>query len=143
MTGHSIKNQYIETFNLITSTFEKKSNDLSKFSREGSQIIDTTGTATHYNSAVAIYNALKELLEKNALLLFWYGGIGKSLLVDESIKHNHYYKQLTGRHRQVKLFLSDVFYPLTVVCTIVFNKEDVYTCGIGAGINIKQAINHS
>src|SRR5699024_1216735 len=77
MTGHSIKNQYIETFNLITSTFEKKSNDLSKFSREGSQIIDTTGTATHYNSAVAIYNALKELLEKNALFLFWYGGIGK------------------------------------------------------------------
>lgn len=117
----------------------------STYSNEQDYPIDTTGSASHTNSKIAIYNSLKELMEKNALFLFWYGLKGKRLVIKEKnfFKEQRIIKSLHDNNKETFFYINDFFYPLRVV--ISFILKDTYICstGVGSSFCIKQALNKS
>ncbi|MFC0416984.1 YcaO-like family protein [Cytobacillus solani] len=111
--------------------------------RETPPHIDTTGTATHSNGKIAVFNAVSELLEKNSVFLLWYGKDTKK------IKHNQFssiYKDyLLFENSGIHLFLQSTFFPLFIVVAII--KCDPrysllkYKFGVGSSFNLDEAIN--
>ncbi|MBE2941428.1 YcaO-like family protein [Anoxybacillus flavithermus] len=111
------------------------------YQTEGLYISDTTGTATHTDSRKAIQTAIQELLEKNALYLFWYGKKGYKLKL-KNYKNDipSLYFNLLRSMEFVKLFVNDTFYPLFVVfVALCTHQKDIYT-GIGSSFLLTCAI---
>jgi len=100
---------------------------------------DTTGTAAHTISNKAIFNAVTELLEKNAVFLFWYGKRGIKF---ESNVNTIYTTYLQKQGYEIHFFLINEFSPLSVVITLAVSSDNPlnYKFGIGSGLLLSDAI---
>lgn len=117
--------------------------ELTSYSINKPYIIDTTGGAAHISSKLAIKNALVELLEKNALFLFWYGKQGYRIRKSKEIKELLIYKKLSLYGYEVKLYLNDFFSPVKVVFSIVYKDNEFVSCGIGTHFNLIKSVENS
>lgn len=122
----------------IVTTINK---NLATYSIDKEYPIDSTGTASHNNSEMAVFNSLKELIEKNALFLFWYGKKGK-LLTNENgfIKDNKILMKLRYQNKNVKFYLNEYFYPLKVVFAFIIYDKYICSAGVGSSFSLKSAL---
>lgn len=128
-------------FELLQKSIVKVPKKYSKYSIHN-PIIDTTGTAAHPDALEALYNALIELIEKNALFLFWYGK--QRYVIDIDVKYI-YEKLLEQMGYKVKYFLISDFKPVKVVVTLAYSEHSpiIYKFGIGTSLHLKTAIKKS
>jgi len=136
------KDDHVKAWDILNNKEKSLPYNYTKYSISQPYVIDTTGTATHFNSKSAVNNAIKELLEKNSLFLFWYGKDGYKLntnMYDE----NFYYKKLGHNGFTVEVYVNYYFTPLISVFAIIIKDNLVYSSGIGTGFNIRKAINRS
>ncbi|WCF11056.1 YcaO-like family protein [Paenibacillus thiaminolyticus] len=137
------KNKVI-AINIIKRDIEYIDMKWSSYSLDKNYPIDTTGAAAHTNSELAIYNSLKELLEKNALFLFWYGFMGKRFIYHYD---NHVEAKILkifhSAQKKIFHYINDYFYPLRVVITFVMKDNYIYSSGVGSSFCIREAVNTS
>jgi hypothetical protein len=81
--------------------------------------MDTTGTASGLPSLYTLRKARNELLEKNELGLIWYGGIGNSILIDNTVevllKKNGIYE------KNIYIFSSRNLSSAVAFCILIFD----------------------
>lgn len=94
----------VQAFDLINKRVEEVKNSSIRYSLI-EPYVDTTGTAAHVNSNLAISNAVSELLEK-MLFLFWYGERGIKF---ESSFKTVYTTYLEKQGYEVHFFNKGVF----------------------------------
>lgn len=126
----------VETWDLIS---KRKKMLKQKYTRLLYGSTDTTGTAIHTDASIATFSAVKELLEKNSLFLFWYGSVGKKI-ESRYYEQNNYYNDFKTSGYQVSVFLCDFFKPLLSVFVIAYKENDLFICGIGTDTDIEIAI---
>lgn len=140
MAGGKGVNGFVDTWDLMNQRTARLPVSLTTYSVNSPYIIDTTGTAVHPDSKQATFTAMKELLEKNALFLFWYGKEGYHLPEsDEMITDNMYYQLLTKDYA-VHLFVNTHFAPLNVVMSVVYDANSLPMGGVGSSLNFREAV---
>ncbi|WP_347723571.1 YcaO-like family protein [Lysinibacillus capsici] len=128
----------VQAFDLINKKTEEINVASLRYSLE-EPYVDTTGTAAHTSSKLAVFNAVSELLEKNAVFLFWYGKRGIKF---ESSFNTVYTNYLQKEGYEVHLFLIKEFLPLKIVITLATSSENPlnFKFGIGSALFINDAI---
>ncbi|MEC1302876.1 YcaO-like family protein [Lysinibacillus capsici] len=128
----------VQAFNLINREIEEVKVSLIRYSSV-EPYVDTTGTAAHVNSNLAIFNAVSEILEKNAVFLFWYGKRGRKF---KSSFKTIYTTYLEKQGYEVHFFLIEEFLPLNIVITIAISSKNSlnYKFGIGSALLLNEAI---
>ncbi len=140
MLGGKEIHGYVETWELIGKQKSKLPVCFTTYSDKFPHYIDTTGSASYPDSQKAVFYAIKELLEKNALLLFWY--LKNGYRIDSSlfnIMNNAYYRLLSRKY-EVSIFLCTYFSPLKVVFTLIYSDDSYPMGGVGSSLNFKEAI---
>lgn len=139
----SIKeNKYVKVWDIINNKEDLLEYQYTRYRNSHPHNIDTTGSASHIDSTLAINNALKELLEKNSLFLFWYGKDGYKLNTN-NLEDNPYYKRLKKNGFDIQIFTNDYFSPLLCVFTIITKNNLIYSTGVGSGFYWEEVINRS
>ncbi|KOR94823.1 YcaO-like family protein [Geobacillus stearothermophilus] len=141
--GYKNQNDEVLTWDIIRNAPAYLPYEYTTYQTEGPYPSDTTGTATHPDSYQAVKIAIKELLEKNALFLFWYGKKGYTLRSNnmlENIPIYHHFKEMPG---SIELFVNDSFAPLYVVFAIVYTERKIICCGVGSSFHLQEAIQKS
>jgi hypothetical protein len=143
MIGSDIDNERkVKALNLIDRKVYEILEKNIKFNDQEDIYTDTTGTSTHISSQTSIFNALKELLEKNCLFLFWYGRRGISLNSEELIRSlNFGYK--FHHNQKLFMFLNNDFPPFITIISVLIEDQKIIGSGIASDLNFKQAINAS
>lgn len=143
MSGsYQANNKKIKAVNLINYEIIDIYERYIMFNDDKKFYTDTTGTAAHLNSKTAIFHSLKELIEKNSLLLFWYGRKGKVIDYQE-VKSLLKVKFTFDSSQQLYLFINDDFFPfLTIISVLVENKK-IIGSGISCDIDLERAIKSS
>ncbi len=128
----------IQAFDLIKKKVEEVENSSIRYSLI-EPYVDTTGTAAHVNSNLAISNAVSELLEKNAVFLFWYGKRGVKFETSFKTVYTIY---LEKQGYDIHFFLIEEFLPLKIVITLAVSSEAPlnYKFGIGSALILNEAI---
>ncbi|QDQ01665.1 hypothetical protein FOH38_14925 [Lysinibacillus fusiformis] len=128
----------VQAFDLINKRVEEVKNSSIRYSLI-EPYVDTTGTAAHVNSNLAISNAVSELLEKNAVFLFWYGERGIKF---ESSFKTVYTTYLEKQGYEVHFFLIKEFLPLKIVITLAVSSDNPlkYKFGLGSALLLNDAI---
>ncbi|WP_409294014.1 YcaO-like family protein [Peribacillus sp. SCS-26] len=130
----------------LVKTWELKEGKESKIDYEfttfSDNSIDTTGCAAHTDPQKAIYNALKEIYEKNSLYLFWYGMDGLKINLD-FYKDNVYYQCLKASGFEINIFVNKFFSPLKIIIALAFKENDIMVCGLGSSLSYSDSINHA
>lgn len=142
MLGANVSKDYnseVETWDMVKG---RKGILKQRYTRLSNNKTDTTGAAIHVNSNLAIYNALRELIEKNSLFLFWYGFIGNRINAD-FYKENKYYTFFSQNGFETTVFINDFFKPFTTAIVISYKEEDQFICGLGSDVNIEKCIEHA
>lgn len=139
MFGGYSKNKFVTAWDLINNKEVEINQDLTRYNLEKTFNIDTTGAAAHINSSRVTINALKELLEKNSLFLFWYGGIGR-ILPKELYLDNMYYKLFKKNNYEINVFFNNSFSPLLCCFVLVRKNNIIFSGGVGSAFSIKRAI---
>ncbi|GAB3808696.1 YcaO-like family protein [Virgibacillus kimchii] len=133
---------YIKAWNILNNEEKLLPYHYTRYSVTPPYVIDTTGTASHFKSEQAVNNAIREILEKNALFLFWYGKEGYKLKTNYFDK-NTYYKRLRLNEFCVEVYTNYYFAPLISVFSIIKKGNLIYASGAGTGFNIEEAIDKS
>lgn len=128
----------IQAFDLINKKVEEVKASSIRYSLV-EPYVDTTGTAAHTISNKAIFNAVSELFEKNAVFLFWYGRRGIKF---ESSFSTVYTTYLQKQGYEVHFFLIKEFLPLKIVITLAVSSDNSlnYKFGIGSALLLNDAI---
>jgi ribosomal protein S12 methylthiotransferase accessory factor YcaO len=135
----------VYAINLIRNKVVEINSIYSSYLLDKDYPIDTTGSAAHTSSEIVIYNSLKELMEKNGLLLFWYGLHGKKLIIEdeEYLENNKIVKSLSINGKECLFFINDFFFPLKIVITIIVNNTFICSSGVGSSFTLEEAIEKS
>lgn len=133
-------NEKALTFDLINKTVSSINQNLTRINMN--PYIDTTGSASHVDSSIAVFKAISELLEKNAVLLFWYGKKAYKLKFQVS---SVYLDRLCSFDSTVNLYVQDSFLPLLVVICVAKNRRHdlEYRFGVGSDFDLNMAIEKS
>lgn len=133
--------EYTYAYDILNEKITIIPKNVTKYSKTP-PYIDTTGSSAHINPTHALFTAVTESIEKNAVFLLWYGGLGTLI---ESHIESQYKKFLEKQGYKVTFILVDYFFPIKVVVTIAYSdKVDLkYKFGIGSSLNIFQAIEKS
>ncbi|MEW4371345.1 YcaO-like family protein [Paenibacillus kandeliae] len=147
MFGNINNTPYIDAFELISNKPAVLNSNYATYNQEEDLFTDTTGSAAHYSSKSAIYSALLELIEKNALFLFWYGKKGhritnQQLKEVKSLSKNTVFNHLNNT-KKLMVFESDFFHPLHIVYTIVIDQNIIVSSGVGSSFCFEEALQHS
>lgn len=142
MYGGISNNNRVETWDIVKEQKSYLPYEMTTYSIKKPYPIDTTGSAVHKDSKKAVYNAIKELIEKNALFLLWYGKMGIKIRKWQ-YSDNVFYNLLKKKYEKVIVVLNDYFHPLKVVVTFAYNIGEIPIGGIGASFNLNEAINIS
>ncbi|WP_433745927.1 YcaO-like family protein [Falsibacillus pallidus] len=130
--GSRLPSKKVISYDFINKTISEIPHELTTYSHDLPYPIDTTGTAVHPNSQIAIYNAIKELLEKNSLFLFWYGKLGKKIIVQNNF--HELLPEITTKY-SVRCFINESFSPLKVCIFFIFKDERIISTGVGSSID--------
>ncbi len=147
MFGNINNTSYTDAFELITNKPAVINSNYATYNQEKDFYTDTTGSAAHYSSKYAIYSGLLELIEKNALFLFWYGKKGYRITNEQlkevkSLNNNTAFNHLNNT-KKLMVFKSDFFYPLHIVYTIVVDQNIIVSSGVGSSFCFEEALQHS
>ena len=82
----------VQSINIIDNSICNRKKKLFAYGDTSYGHNDTTGTATGINSYIIIEKAIRELIEKNDVLCFWYNDSGKVI----SLSEVHYQKINVG-----------------------------------------------
>jgi hypothetical protein len=130
----------IDTFDLVSLSPSNLPRQHGALSDKPPFVSDTTGTCAHPTSSCAVGGALRELLEKNALFLMWYGLRAQRVEISD-LSGRSIVPRLRGvRHRA---FVTHVFRPLYVVLWVMEDDGGRLTYGTGARCDIYGAIHHA
>lgn len=129
----------VKTWNVIKNKIDRLDREYTRM-LEGKT--DTTGSALHIKSSTAIENAVKELLEKNALFLFWYGKMGYRI-EEKYYLDNEYFNILSSAGFKTKVFINNYFEPLHTLFVISHKDNDLFLCGLGSHTNPLIALKHA
>lgn len=136
------EDKIIKSINIITNEIEEL--NALDFSYEPSSPYlksDTTGTAAGLTSYEIIQKAVLELIEKNEMLLLWYGKKGYFL------KHNEYIKNLIRNLNltspNIDLFVSKNLCNFYTVVTVAYDNTKITSSGVSVSKNLEDAINLS
>ncbi|GGK07438.1 hypothetical protein GCM10007063_32470 [Lentibacillus kapialis] len=130
MGGLKQKNELVNTFDLLKEEPSVLPYHFTTYSLRHDFPIDTTGSAAHFDSKVAIQNALSELLEKNSLFLFWYGNLGYKI-ADNPLQNNQYWQFIIRSGYQIAQFFNNYFSPYYNVLTIIQMEGTIISAGLG------------
>lgn len=134
----------VYAINLLKNKVDLLNIKYSSYSTEKDCPIDTTGSAAHASSSCAIYYALKELIEKNALFHFWYGLCGKRVIIKEmNSNERKIIATLSRSGKEVVFYCNDFFNPLKVVFSFIIKGQNICSSGVGSAFSISEAINKS
>ncbi|MCE5168301.1 YcaO-like family protein [Paenibacillus profundus] len=134
----------VYAFNLLKREMDLINVKYSSYLIEKDYSIDTTGSAAHTNSKYAIYNAIKELIEKNALFHFWYGLCGMRVIIKEMCTNEKKIIDILSRTgKDVIFYYNDFFHPLKVVFSFVIKDRNICSSGVGSAFSISEAMNKS
>ncbi|WJV29883.1 YcaO-like family protein [Rossellomorea sp. AcN35-11] len=128
----------VETFNLIKDQVSSVPYEFTTYSTNMDCPIDTTGTAAHYFPKEALKRAVAELIEKNALYLFWYGKLGYRIK-DNLLKTSKYWSLIEQDGSKVIQFYNLSFSPLYLVITLVINNKEIIAAGAGTHTHLSKA----
>ena len=133
------QNKLVESINIITNKLEE--NNAEDFSYEPGDLYlksDTTGTAAGLTSDEIITKAVLELLEKNEMLLLWYGKKGYFL------EHNDYIKSLIKeldlKSPNIDIFVCRNLCNFYTVIAIAYDDEKVTSSGVSVSKSLTEAI---
>ena len=105
--------------------------------------VDTTGTAAHPNSSGAIVSAVLELIEKNAMFLWWYGLEGVRLPA-EIFAANRYCRLFARSGLNVNAYAITTFHPLVAVFVVAHSAlTNVLLVGRGVDVGLGSATEHA
>ncbi|WP_162551213.1 YcaO-like family protein [Paenibacillus tepidiphilus] len=136
----AIKKEQIDVINLKKNITSIISKDYTSYSYNQEYPIDTTGTACHSSSNNSIYYALKELIEKNALFIFWYGKKGVQIEnKDGKFNQNKLTMGLNNNRKNVIYFSIDYFYPLRVIFSFIVLDNYICSSGVGSSFCLMEA----
>lgn len=105
-----------------------------------SELTDTTASAVNPNGKIAVRDALLEIIEKNATLLFWYKKDGIKIELD---KFDYILKKIIPPWYSYQVYLTYSFYPIIVSFTLLYIDNLLAIIGTGAGNSIKSSITKS
>ncbi|TPR42304.1 hypothetical protein DY124_07840 [Apilactobacillus micheneri] len=145
MISNTFSNEKVKAFDLVSEkvSYEYKRNF--GFNLETKNFSDSTGTASSLSSSKIIKKGLLELIEKNALFLFWYSNFTKKIKITKNYKK--YFSSVLCIINNKKL-IPELFYISigsvhTVVCILEDYKGNFYSSGVSGNTNLKEAINDS
>lgn len=103
--------------------------------------VDTTGTASGICSKKIKQKALSELLEKNELMLMWYGLRGRSVKIDQRIQDLF---QNIGLHSEnIFLFASKNISSGTAIVAVLFHRNKVVASGVSLSHQVLAAVRNA
>ncbi len=140
--GIPLKNGMVETYDMITKKSSLIPKKLTTYSTEKDFPIDTTGTAAHFQANEALKNALKELLEKNSLFLFWYGNFGYRI-EKNPLQSNEKWKYIIESGYKVDQYFNDYFSPFFSVLTVIQKDGIIFSAGMGFDLNLLKTLSIS
>ena len=136
---------YIDLLYLTTGQFERMMRkQISYGYSDVFGIIDTTGSASGTsNSFDIVKKAVYELLEKNELLLLWYGFLGEEYIFskyeyDSMLK---YFNDLSYITDEIKVFFSSNLSNAICCSVFLFRKKQLTGSGISLRLNSTEALN--
>lgn len=132
----------VHTWDLVQDHEDSLPVSFSSYRVDGGYPIDTTGTAGHPDSREAALRAVLELLEKNAMYLFWYGKWGERL--DASAYERNAFAQLfTDSTLTLNVYINRSFAPVTAAFAIAHSDSGTVFMGSGADLSAREAIDHA
>lgn len=153
-SGTAISNKQQLTFKKMYSEYlERFLLSIGGYTRNGTYItygenikygyIDTIGTATGESFTKIINKALRELIEKNELLIFWYSERFNGYKVNFSQFDNKLIKDLNfiaNEHHAIALKTFSNYY---TVITLSFLDRQLTGCGMSCNFSIEKALHES
>ncbi|KGI01502.1 YcaO-like family protein [Oenococcus oeni] len=138
--------KYIKAFDLISKKeVLVKNSDIGYSSKKGKSS-DSTGTASLPQSSGLVEKGIFELIEKNELFLFWYGGWGKALINPPMDKTAIITAQtLKNINIDFKFIILKDFGKLikTVICLLFDQKKTFIGAGISGNTSLEKATSDS
>lgn len=99
---------------------------------------DTTGTATGKKTKCIIHKAVCELLEKNEMLAFWYGGKGYYIIKDEDI--SSYLQKFNFISDDIEIFATREISNYWTVYAIAFLNGQFLGSGVACTESFKKSV---
>lgn len=105
-------------------------------------LMDTTGTASGVkNSSDILEKAMKEIIEKNELLLFWYSGINIRYIDYKDLKMGIIRDCILDQFENFIFIVRNISNLYTcIVITFDRNKKQIISSGVSGELELKQAI---
>lgn len=137
-----INSKDVLAFNYITKSVYKY--PLKYFSygyNEKYGFVDTTGSASGYNSNMLINKSISEIIEKNEMLLFWYSKLGKVIKIDEYIYSK--FNLMNFISNEFYIFYNKNISNLHTYFIILFNNKKITSSGVSSHLNPKIALDNA
>ncbi|MBU3228912.1 YcaO-like family protein [Clostridium algidicarnis] len=101
-------------------------------------VMDTTGTASGFNSEKLKEKALLELIEKNEVMLIWYLEKGYNVSIDKVVRR---LINSIGFHSQdIYIFCSNNLCNLTTFSIFLFNNKEIVATGVSIDKDSEKAL---
>ncbi len=137
------QNNHVLVWDILNKKEAKLPFHVTTYSTKLPHIIDTTGGAAHFDSRIAVKKGMLELLEKNAMFLFWYGRQGKKGVFENFFSEMPIYQYLVHAKYDIQFFINDFFSPLKVVFTILTRNGEYVSGGLGSNVSYRTALENS
>ncbi|MHB1955861.1 MAG: YcaO-like family protein [Sulfobacillus sp.] len=135
-------NGQVQTWEIVSQRLSELPRGLTTYSSRRPYPSDTTGTAAHPKSDVTICSAVLELIEKNALFLFWYGQHGDR--VRPRVYDTNYYDRVFSESQlAVQVYVSRFFSPVLVAFVVASSEDGRVFTGSGADTDLRESIDHA
>lgn len=119
----------IKTLNLISNEIDTIDCKRFGFYENSDYYTDTTGTAAHEGSIESLTNAIKEILQKNALFYLWYLKKGTILKTPKNLP------DIETNLENFLFFVNEDFFPLkTVLCVDI--SDNRFKAGVSCEFEI-------
>lgn len=109
-------------------------------------VIDTTGSASgNLESKKIIQKAVFELVEKNEVLLSWYGRLCKELIINKSLyfKYLSYINNIKYICDEYKIIISKNLSNANTVIVILFKDKKIVGSGVSLELDFQKALENA
>lgn len=109
-------------------------------------MIDTTGSASgNLESKKVIQKAVFELVEKNEVLLSWYGRLCKELVLNESlyVKYLDYINNIKDICDEYKIIISKNLSNASTIIVILFKDKIIVGSGVSLELDFQKALENA
>ncbi|WP_419242203.1 YcaO-like family protein (plasmid) [Pediococcus pentosaceus] len=132
MLGTNFNESKVDAIDVLQEKISKVNVENFYFSLNGN--VDTTGSAVNVSGTKAAKDALLEIIEKNATLLFWYGKKGYQ------VKQKEIVEGIVPDYYGFKVFVADFFKPILVAYVVLYKGKKPLIIGTGSGCDVNEAV---